>query len=280
MYGEVPPPPETPEVAENPAQEAVDKATVEVGDKDISQKFDASGESAESSIAEEEQLAEEGAAKVEELSKGEQVKEGESIDKKPEKEIASVKDDSEHKINWNETNNESPDKLDLGDRVNNQMNELYEKTEADGNERAGTFVSDSNGDLEIDPNRIVTGDHNSVIPDYGKPEDIGTVHTHPEGSPPSDVDISSAINSGEKLSVVDAGDTVYALKSTENTAKEVDTLGVNLDYYDKVAKHLDDGHTWEEAQRYANIELADAYGLDFYEGKPNGELNRIESSKI
>ena len=180
----------------------------------------------------------------------------------------------ESKTNWNELNN-LPDEIDLGNDLNNSMNEMYKETEMYGREYGGNIAQNLNGDLDVRSESMVIGEKSKIDLEPLEKGDVGYFHTHPEGSPFSSTDISSTINSNEKLSVVHSGDNVYALTKTENTPNDVNPIVVSDEYDNLVAEKLEYGYDDYESMRLANIELADKYDMKFYEGKPNEKLDRV-----
>jgi len=180
----------------------------------------------------------------------------------------------ESKTNWNELNN-LPDEIDFGNDLNNSMNEMYIETEMYGREYGGNIAKNLKGDLDVRPESMVIGEKSEINLNELEKGDVGWIHTHPEGTPFSDADFSSTINSNEKLSVLHSGDNVYALAKTKNTPNDLDPWGVSDEYDNLVADKVADGYSEYEAMRMANIELADKYDMKFYEGKPNEKLNRV-----
>jgi len=122
---------------------------------------------------------------------------------------------------------------------------------------------------------ITEGDAESVTPklevDEGE-EFIGTFHTHPyedgtTGMAFSGIDIASAINNDEKVSVVQSGRDIFALVRTEGTPIEVDPQrldhGLNMAYRGYVRMGLAD----QEALLAANLDACKRYRLAFYWGR-------------
>jgi hypothetical protein len=91
----------------------------------------------------------------------------------------------------------------------------------------------------------------------------------------SDADIASAIEFGEWISLVQSGDDVFALIRTEKTLDSVvpSVLEADFDHFFDVA--LRAGLSEREASWAANIGVCRLYGLAFYAGQINGNLEVI-----
>ena len=148
-------------------------------------------------------------------------------------------------------------------------------------EHAATLVRGADGKVRLD--YAVAGIANAVTPVYTVGADetcIGTYHTHPyaeglTGMAFSDTDIASVIEFEEWISLVQSGDDVFALIRTTKTVDSVvpSVLEADFDQFLNVA--LRAGSSERAALWTANIGVCRRYGLAFYAGQVDGNLEVI-----
>jgi hypothetical protein len=142
-------------------------------------------------------------------------------------------------------------------------------------------VQGTDGKVRLD--YVVAGIANAVTPVYTVAPDetcIGTYHTHPyveglTGMAFSDTDIASVIEFEEWISLVQSGDEVFALIRTEKTVNSVvsSVLEVDFDLFLNIALRV--GSSEREALEAANIGVCRLYGLAFYGGQIDRNLEVI-----
>lgn len=126
----------------------------------------------------------------------------------------------------------------------------------------------------------VAGTADDVEPNYDVAQNetfIGTFHTHPHkkgltGIPFSGMDIASAINEAEWISLVQSGDDVFALIRTDKTVPSVDSNIVVSQVSNLYETLLNIRLSYQSALRIANLQMCATYGLAFYAGKVGGRL--------
>jgi hypothetical protein len=148
-------------------------------------------------------------------------------------------------------------------------------------EHAATLVQRADGKVDLD--YVVAGIANAVTPVYTVSTDatcIGTYHTHPyaeglTGMAFSDTDIASAIGFEEWISLVQSGDDVFAPIRTEKTEDSVVPSVLETDFDQFLNAALRVGALEREALWAANVGVSRLYGLAFYAGHIDGDLEVI-----
>jgi proteasome lid subunit RPN8/RPN11 len=148
-------------------------------------------------------------------------------------------------------------------------------------EHAATLVQSVDGKVRLD--YIVKGAEKAVTPVYTvAPGEtcVGTYHTHPHpggltGVAFSAADIASAIVLKEWISLVQSGDSVFAMIRTDKTPNRVDrlVLKANFDQFFNAARHA--GLSEYEAVWAANVGVCRLYGLALYKGRTDKNLEVI-----
>lgn len=176
-----------------------------------------------------------------------------------------------------------PTTLYLGDNVHRQMDNLWNETASDGRERAGTFVLDIDGNLQLV--NIEIGSATGVNTNLDVSEDetfVGTFHTHPRplllgqiNRGFSNSDILTAINDREKLSMIQTEDDVFALVRTGKTPSSVSKRTFYMEFDELMNQYEQSGFSREEALICTNLDISEKYGLAFYRGKAKNKLEVV-----
>lgn len=148
-------------------------------------------------------------------------------------------------------------------------------------EHAATLVRGADGKVRLD--YAVAGTAGTVMPVYEVAPDetfIGTYHTHPyenglTGMAFSRADFISTISQADWISLVQSGDYVFALIRTDLTAPTVEPLVLEAEFNRLYRAARQVGLRVQEALWTANVGLCGLYGLAFYAGQIDGNLEVI-----
>lgn len=168
-----------------------------------------------------------------------------------------------------------PEEITLPESLWQQMDELWQRSiahiaEGRVSEWGGTLVLDEENRLKLV--NFVEGTAEYIALDHTTEDTfVGTFHTHPTpdnvmGIAFSGIDIADAINSGERLSLVQSGRHVFALLRTDETPLQVDLQQCVVSFEGQALEYLGQGMPLARATRYANIDLCQQFDLCFYEG--------------
>jgi len=111
---------------------------------------------------------------------------------------------------------------------------------------------------------------------------VGTFHTHPRpllvgqiNRGFSNSDMLTAINDGEKLSVIQTEDDVFALVRTEKTPSSVSRRTFYMEFDELMNQYEQFGFSREEALICTNLDISEKYGIAFYRGKIKNKLEVV-----
>ncbi len=156
-----------------------------------------------------------------------------------------------------------------------QMDTLWQRSVAEIKrgrviEWGGVLVLDGEGQLRLV--NVVAGTEEQVrlVVPSGMTF-VGTFHTHPyadgtTGIAFSGADIADAINSGERISLLQSGRDTFALLRTHLTPWRVFRTLLKAQYEAAHDFYLMQRFSEQDAVHYAVTDLCEAYGLAFYSG--------------
>lgn len=168
-----------------------------------------------------------------------------------------------------------PEQIELPQSLWQQMAELWQRSVAEIKrgrvlEWGGVLVLDEEERLRLVNVVAGTGEQvKLVLP--SRMTFVGTFHTHPyadgtTGIAFSGADIADAINSGERLSLLQSGHDVFALLRTLLTPWRVSRTLLKAQHKAAHDFYLMQRFSEQDAVHYATTDLCEAYGLAFYSG--------------
>ncbi|MBC8263387.1 MAG: hypothetical protein H8E47_04605 [Anaerolineales bacterium] len=173
---------------------------------------------------------------------------------------------------------ELPKQLELGERVAQQMDALWQKSvqgihKGVVREHGATLVMEQGGELKlVNP---VVGEEDRVRPNRevaGGEKLMGTFHTHPyregyTGVAFSGQDIANVINSHDSITVVQSGVDVFALRPTDKTPEVIDPVVLKREFHQRLVRHVEEGMSFPEAMYATNLDMCEKYEIAMYRGR-------------